>query len=1137
MMRDGEGFLNASQADTYIEKCFEIKCQEFKIGNHLINEWREDKKYYCSFTDTTVFDFQHYSMHDRSHSVNILHNIKMILGKERVEMLSVSDLWLLLESAYCHDIGMAITYEELCDIWEQSEFKEFVKKSMNSKSEDTRKIAYIYTKLDEIVRNRSEFVRAANADEPNEFIKEFDNLLDQECWAVIAQRYIMLLYTEFIRSRHTERSGGFIRGYGRKKDRSRMYEIVAQISILHGEEFEKVYSMVKQEDNGFSCDHMHPQFAAVMIRLGDLLDMDSNRFNTRMLNHMGMIPVESQLHIQKHKAMTHLSYTEEGISAVAKSEDFQVCKTVNQWFSWIEEETVHLICSWNLIVPKELYGCRMNKCDLKIYYKDELFDANKQTNFQADPVGIFEMLIGNNIYKTRLEFIREYLQNALDASKMKLWLWLKEQKSLLKMYPPEDITPFDINSDVYEQNRIEMEFKINWEKQEILFSIQDHGIGMEEKCISTLSVVAGNHWKSRKEYADEIEKMPVWLRPTGGFGIGIQSAFMLTDAVVFITKSEKEPRGKKIVIESKKKGGKVSEYSDSDAKNGTRVEVYINLGLFLRELQEKKKFFGLDERIERNIYDCQELPKVLLDIMERYISEMAIYSLIPVYLECDNEAERRVGMGWLPTPSVNLEKVGRNVVNSVKIGNESWNIKSFVYDDTMVLWDNKDYIMSILTLDGDINQSKCYYKGIIIRDEAIETNEPFSIETIYYGDNVTHYLSVSRDCFIGDMRNKHRKNLYILKILYASLFINYFNEFTDCENRQKEIKKVLTWYYLGVVSVNAGKLSKIKKQVSSENFFLIMDLDKKAAMRKAVKEAEIYKCEEIENIIFKNGFFKEEKKNMNEVLKDIREKECFFFAGADDDREFDIDMGLFRVDCRYIVDNYVNNGKNPEFNTESDEMIWKLTNENSYIVIDPEVCDVLNEYVNNYEHGRRVSYLKIKENGKLYLNIVCVEKKKGSRRNGTSKIGDDIKKTLKAALNQSVIFPIVICDSGEREDHYEEYPIWVTDVFADRYQNLLKEDVVSSIKTVNKKSYSYFLILPFTGKSWNRVMKEENEGGITYKKFCEIVKDPNELRLLYEWTYIYQIHKDRRLTIPQIQNEYDKLADSIYEWVFDDNSN
>ena len=68
-------------------------------------------------------------------------------------------------------------------------------------------------------------------------------------------------------------------------------------------------------------------------------------------------------------------------------------------------------------------------------------------------------------------------------------------------------------------------------------------------------------------------------------------------------------------------------------------------------------------------------------------------------------------------------------------------------------------------------------------------------------------------------------------------------------------------------------------------------------------------------------------------------------------------------------------------------------------------------------------------------------------------------------------------------------------------------------------------------------MKEENEGGITYKKFCEIVKDPNELRLLYEWTYIYQIHKYRRLTIPQFQNEYDKLADSIYEWVFDDNSN
>ncbi len=66
--------------------------------------------------------------------------------------------------------------------------------------------------------------------------------------------------------------------------------------------------------------------------------------------------------------------------------------------------------------------------------------------------------------------------------------------------------------------------------------------------------------------------MPVWLRPTGGFGIGIQSAFMLTDAVVFITKSEKEPRGKKIVIEGRIQPGS---YTNQDGAKVYTTDIVV----------------------------------------------------------------------------------------------------------------------------------------------------------------------------------------------------------------------------------------------------------------------------------------------------------------------------------------------------------------------------------------------------------------------------------------------------------------------------------------------------------------------------------------------------------------------------------
>ena len=95
-----------TQADTYIEKRFEEECETFPKGSKILNEWRQRKGQYISYTDTIVFDYQHYSRHDVTHSVKILEAIQLILGQERVNMLEAGDLWLLLESAYFHDIGI-----------------------------------------------------------------------------------------------------------------------------------------------------------------------------------------------------------------------------------------------------------------------------------------------------------------------------------------------------------------------------------------------------------------------------------------------------------------------------------------------------------------------------------------------------------------------------------------------------------------------------------------------------------------------------------------------------------------------------------------------------------------------------------------------------------------------------------------------------------------------------------------------------------------------------------------------------------------------------------------------------------------------------------------------------------------------
>ena len=125
-----------SPADSYIERRFECRCEELAEGNDILTEWRERKRQYISWTSTIAYDFQHFSRHDNSHSVNILEVIEMLLGKERIDKLSAGDLWLLLECAYQHDIGMAITYEELVTLWQNQDFKEYIEERIFSELTD-----------------------------------------------------------------------------------------------------------------------------------------------------------------------------------------------------------------------------------------------------------------------------------------------------------------------------------------------------------------------------------------------------------------------------------------------------------------------------------------------------------------------------------------------------------------------------------------------------------------------------------------------------------------------------------------------------------------------------------------------------------------------------------------------------------------------------------------------------------------------------------------------------------------------------------------------------------------------------------------------------------------------------------------
>ena len=80
--------------------------------------------------------------------------MELVIGDERIVKLSRGDLWLLLECAYSHDIGMAVTGSELYELWRNPDFKEYLLNCLSSKDPDEKEAAQYYQDMDDALRKK-----------------------------------------------------------------------------------------------------------------------------------------------------------------------------------------------------------------------------------------------------------------------------------------------------------------------------------------------------------------------------------------------------------------------------------------------------------------------------------------------------------------------------------------------------------------------------------------------------------------------------------------------------------------------------------------------------------------------------------------------------------------------------------------------------------------------------------------------------------------------------------------------------------------------------------------------------------------------------------------------------------------------
>lgn len=595
----------------------------------LLSTWLHNKKRCAILLDSVSDNYVYYSTHSAEHSDMVLRNIERLLDNHRIRLLSATDIWLILHSAYMHDLGMVIPYEEYTKVWENSEFQEYLKECQHSTNSDLCEASIFLSELSKTTGKNAQ---------PDDWSA-----------SVRVKRASVIVISEYFRRRHAERIKPYVENpyeNGRLSfdnvNNRRIVNLIQRVSCLHTADSDELMKL-EQETVGFGRDLAHPRFIAELLRLGDALDLDAGRFSPDFNFLHGKRPKYSQAHADLHDAVTDFLIKPEKVIYRANYQNRNSYLLAQTLTGYLTEEFRFCALNWPKIVPENFPGPVPQfqfsmRDDLRIKDKpDHLGLAGLR--FTLSEKKAFELLQGFNIYSDNMVFIRELLQNALDASKIQIWRDIQNRFECRRGIPQDvedrDLQPYHIPRELFENYPIDIRIRkvpeeelrkeeqvpedASDKEQVIEIAFEDHGTGFTVESVKRMCEVTESYSYPgcKKELAD----MPEWLKPTGGFGIGLQSAFLETDEIRVDTQSD-DGVHLSMTIESptRRSGAVIVEILDKPRKAGRGST------LTLRMKKAPEKTYNVATFETQSVsYD-----ETLYEKVKEFFSEKCLNSMFPV---------------------------------------------------------------------------------------------------------------------------------------------------------------------------------------------------------------------------------------------------------------------------------------------------------------------------------------------------------------------------------------------------------------------------------------------------------------------------------------------------------------------------
>ncbi len=506
--------------------------------------------------------YNNYTMHNTGHSLRVAGYIgDLACGidgdfDKNIENFNAFEITLMLLSALLHDIGMFIRPED----------REKIKRN---------EIAYTnsltFSGVMDVVGNNEdeaikEIVRITHAQRIKEYV---DYQFGDTTIATILKL----------------------------EDKYGYSDDIIDICVGHGEDYEYLKKLRTRCTKGKYT--YNPQFIAVLLRIADYLDLDSQRTPVlwyKMMRIEGFSKDEWEKHFVVHNEQKLKKYVgnELQIFFEGKSSNAKIHRKYLAYVDAIraELERADALLNHKDTEEKYLFHITPKVDDCVITEGFRYSDLRLSLDYSS----ITDLLMGNNIYGNKQLGLRELIQNSLDAC------------GLMR----------EIQEKVGDDDTYAPQISILISKNKGYIKIKDNGMGM------TLDVIKKHFLNVGKSYykSNEFKYESYVYKPIGQFGIGFLACFLLSDNVTVKTKYYNSNEIHQIELE-KNSEYVVTNTEETGSFSGTEItldydkffEVFSDMENLLKFV--KAYFYtdiplvvkNVDERKEilRYATDCKEL--------------------------------------------------------------------------------------------------------------------------------------------------------------------------------------------------------------------------------------------------------------------------------------------------------------------------------------------------------------------------------------------------------------------------------------------------------------------------------------------------------------------------------------------------